>query len=262
MKALDFHTHLAEGGRWFYRDLPADAETLIADLDAADAELAVLLPIAGRDREEWALKTAELSAGRILSFLPVDPLGETPSQRLEKIRGADARGLKLHPRLQELRLSDPKVVTFFQQLARSFHGVLLIDCFFTDHEPAEHVEEVASFVEQVEGMTLVLAHCGAFAFQEIVPLAKKYEHVRVDTSFTFNLFRKHGKTDLIRGLGARLADLPAEKILFGSDFPECPVADSRQLLEAVMEEAGFSQADRWRILGDNARRLLWEDSHA
>lgn len=262
MKALDFHTHLAEGGVWHYKDLPADASTLIADLDAADVELAVLLPIAGRDREEWALRTAQLSGGRILSFLPVDPLRETPRERLEKIRGADARGLKLHPRLQELRLGDPRVVSFFQQLERDFSGVLLIDCFFTDHEPRRHIEEVASFVEAVSGMTLVLAHCGAFAFEEILPLAEKFEHVRVDTSFTLNLFRKHGKERLIEELGLRLADLPTEKVLFGSDFPEYSVRESRLLLEEVMDSAGFSREERWRILGDNARRLLWESPHA
>ncbi|HSR67497.1 MAG TPA: amidohydrolase family protein [Acidobacteriota bacterium] len=262
MKALDFHTHLAESGIWHYKDLPADPSSLIADLDAADVELAVLLPIAGRDCEEWALRTAQLSGGRILSFLPVDPLGETPQERLHRIRGADARGLKLHPRLQELRLSDPRVVSFFQQLEQEFRGVLLIDCFFTDDEPARHIQDVASFVEAVSGMTLVLAHCGAFAFRQILPLAERFKHVRVDTSFTLNLFRKHGKKDLIDELGRRLADLPAEKVLFGSDFPEYSVAESRRLLEEVMEGAGFSREERWRVLGDNARRLLWESPDA
>lgn len=262
MKALDFHTHLAESGVWHYRDLRADPATLMADLDAAEVELAVLLPIAGRDREDWALRTAQLSGGRILSFLPVAPLGETPQERLHKIRGADARGLKLHPRLQELRLTDPRVVSFFQQLEKDFRGVLLIDCFFTDDEPGRNIEDVASFVEAVSGMTLVLAHCGAFAFQAIVPLAEKHPHVRVDTSFTLNFFRKHGKEDLIDELGRRLADLPAEKVLFGSDFPEFSVAESRRLLEEVMEKAGFSREERWRVLGDNARRLLWESPDA
>ena len=255
---IDFHTHLTESGVWHFKQVRADISTLCADLDSARAESAILLPIAGMDREAWALETAARSGGRLVTFLPVDPLIETPSQRLCRINALRAPGLKLHPRLQQLTLDDPRVLSFFRDLGQSYAGVLLVDCFLSDSDPERRIQEVEVFVEQVRGMRIVLAHCGGFRFQRIVPLVNEYQHVFVDTSMTLHVFRRHGKADLTRALASLLTELPSTRILFGSDFPECRVPDAVKLTEDVLAAGGFSDMSLRNVFHENAERLLQE----
>lgn len=256
--AIDAHVHLSESGLWGPRELAADPATLLRQMDEAEIDSAVLLPIFGRDNEDWAAETASASQGRIKAFVPVSPLTESPAARLQRIRRHDAKGMKLHPRFQGLSLGDQRVISFFQELQEEFSGALLIDCFLTDQDPQSRIEEVAEFVEQVDGLKLILAHSGAFRFERIVPLASRHPHVWVDTSFTFNVFLKHSKHSHMNRLASMLRETGPDKVIFGSDFPECPIADSRQLMQRCLREAGFSASDLNQVLDANILSILGE----
>jgi predicted TIM-barrel fold metal-dependent hydrolase len=103
------------------------------------------------------------------------------------------------------------------------------------------------FVEQAEGVTLVLAHWGGglFFYELMKSVAKRVQSLYYDTAASPFLY-----SPKVYRIAADI--LGPERILFGSDFPL--IRPSRYRRE--MEEGGLSVDAQRMILGQNACRLL------
>jgi predicted TIM-barrel fold metal-dependent hydrolase len=103
------------------------------------------------------------------------------------------------------------------------------------------------FVEETEGMTLVLAHWGGglFFYELMKSVRKRVENLYYDTAASPFLYAPE-----VYRIAAEI--LGPERILFGSDFPL--IRPSRYRRE--MEEGGLSVDAQEMIMGGNACRLL------
>jgi predicted TIM-barrel fold metal-dependent hydrolase len=103
------------------------------------------------------------------------------------------------------------------------------------------------FVEQAEGLTLVLAHWGGglFFYELMKSVAKRVENLYYDTAASPFLYSAQVYRVAVDILGP-------ERILFGSDFPLIRPSHYRR----EMEEGGLSENEQRKILGQNACRLL------
>lgn len=103
------------------------------------------------------------------------------------------------------------------------------------------------FIEQTEGLTLVLAHWGGglFFYELMKSVAKRVTSLYYDTAASPFLY-----SSKVYRIAADI--LGPERILFGSDFPL--IRPSRYRRE--MEEGGLSEELQRRIMGENACKLL------
>lgn len=98
----------------------------------------------------------------------------------------------------------------------------------------------------------VIAHMGMPEYAEFLDLARRYEHVHLDTTMAFTDFTEQ-QWPFPRELLPALVDL-GDRIVLGTDFPNTPYAYSHQLESLVRLDLG----DAWlrAVLHDNAVRLL------
>ncbi|HEY8490911.1 MAG TPA: amidohydrolase family protein [Dehalococcoidia bacterium] len=239
----------------------ATAEELLAALDEAGVDRAVALGFAWTDPElcrrhnDYLLEWAARSGGRLIPFCTVQPAASWDETRREAERcaAAGARGLgELRPANQGYDLAGSDAAGHLAQAARD-HGLILL---FHVSEPVGHrypgkggldLGAFYDFAAANRDLTVVGAHwAGGLPFYSLMPEVKDlFNSVYVDTAASHLLYRDQAYQEGVRLIGA-------ERILFGSDFPLTTPARARSRVEA----APLTAADKRKILGENAARLL------
>jgi len=101
-------------------------------------------------------------------------------------------------------------------------------------------------------LTAVIAHLGMPEYAEFFALAARYPNVHLDTTMAFTEFTER-RSPFPADLRPRLVDL-ADRICFGSDFPNIPHTYAHQI--EVLQRLDLG--DDWlrRVLWGNTARLL------
>ena len=117
---------------------------------------------------------------------------------------------------------------------------------FTGHA---HVRRL---LDRYPGLTLVVAHMGMPEYEEFLGLTDDFPRVYLDTTMAFTRFTE-GMHPWASALQPALAHR-ADRILFGSDFPNIPYP----YLEALDAVLDLGRGVEWEraVLHDNAARLL------
>jgi len=121
-------------------------------------------------------------------------------------------------------------------------------------QPGRHTgpAPVAEILRRHPALRLIVAHMGLPEYREFIELARQYPGVYLDTTMVFTAFTEQtdpfpteARPDLIE-----LAD----KVLFGSDFPNIPYR-YHHALESI---TGLGLGDEWcrKVLHGNARSLF------
>lgn len=275
---IDFHTHIFppsmrnSRAEYLRRDATlatlftdpraamASAEELIAAMDRAQVDAAVVLGMGWTDQEvareanDYLIESAARYPGRLIPFCSVNPAwGKQALIEVERCALAGAKGVgELHPDTQGFRLSDIRLMSPLIEVIRSLDLILLTHA----SEPVGHhypgkgsatPSELMALIEAFPELPLVCAHWGGgLPFYSLMPevrtaLANTY----FDTAASPLLYSH----DLF-SLGPRLVD--PGSILLGSDFP---LLEPDRLVQQVTD-ASLSIEERNAILGDNAQRLL------
>jgi uncharacterized protein len=121
--------------------------------------------------------------------------------------------------------------------------------------PGEHTgpEPIAALLARHPTLRLVVAHMGTPEYTEFLDLADRYAEVRLDTTMAFTPFVEH-IAPFPRSAYPRLRG-HADRILFGSDFPNIPYGFI-DALRVITEVPGAD--DDWlrMVLHDNAAELF------
>jgi predicted TIM-barrel fold metal-dependent hydrolase len=111
---------------------------------------------------------------------------------------------------------------------------------------------ISEVLERFPSLPLIIAHMGAPEYSQFLDLVERHDNVHLDTTMAFTPFLE------------RLAPFPpadrarlmanADRILFGSDFPNIPYAYG----EAADVLVDLDLGDDWlrAVLHDNASRLF------
>ncbi len=115
---------------------------------------------------------------------------------------------------------------------------------------------VAALLRRHPGLRLIVAHLGMPEYADFLDLADRYADVRLDTTMAFTPFVEETMS-FPRSQYGRLRD-HADRILFGSDFPNIPhgFVEAMRVLTAL---PGVD--DEWlrKVFHDNAARLFGVD---
>ncbi|HEY3357067.1 MAG TPA: amidohydrolase family protein [Polyangia bacterium] len=228
---------------------------LLAEMDAAGIERAVVLPIAmGLDTgdtqtEDWL--DAIAAAGAAARLVPFGSVHPADPEKLTKLRAYQERGikgLKLHPSNQRIFPDDPATMELYAECERLGLPVLLHSGRAGIEPPSvQPFNDIAHFVAPAKdypNVQFVLAHAGArLDWQAALALAEEAPNVWLDLAGP--------------GLGplrAILAALGPERLLFATDWPFYPEAYALAKTLIVTREDAHA---RDLILRENAQRLLF-----
>ncbi len=215
----------------------------------------IILPIEPIRKSEDNLKVcqeANLSSNqtghKIFSFASVAPRDPERIQKLHRYLASGCLGLKIHPIIQNLPLTDPAWFEICEEFGRYQKPILIhsgVSHYYIPYfkrseygNAASYEKLIAAFPKQV----FILGHCNLTKPETAWSLGRKYPNVYADMSFqSASNIRKS-----FRQLGA-------DRVLFASDFPfSIPKYSVRVGLKATANSA--SQRDNFFF--GNAARLL------
>ncbi len=226
---------------------------LVREMDRMKIRRAVLLsvvpklPFRNNATDAWIeALAASPYRDRFVLFAGVHPLdGGAPAQ-LAKFVTKGARGVKLHPPMQQFSPADPQVFKVYEVCANA-----RIPVFFhagragiepKSSRPFARMDNYVAPVRAFPELNFVFGHAGARDWEAAATIAEKYPNVYLE----------------IEGQGVAemkqiLKRVPAEQLLFGSDWPFYPLAAT--VARVLMATEGDPHT-RDLILAGNAERLL------
>ncbi len=269
---VDTHLHLS---RWWndlprtgYRpDLDYTVRGLLAEMDRNGIEYGVIIqlheaPSVAEGLDEARRSTSE-AKGRLLPVTTVDPT-QGPDEVHHAIelwdRDPTIRGVKLYPGYQSFYPHDPRVEPILEFAHRRHLPVLihqgdtLTPGGLVKYARPIEVDEVAVRYRDVP---FVLCHLGNPWVHEAAELVYKNENVYADTSGLL----AHPSAPLFDRMVAQSRRVVeqaivtvgrSDRFLYGSDWP----LEELQVAVALIESLDLPEADRRKILGENARRLF------
>ena len=242
-RVIDVHTHLGndEDG------MSLDPQGLIAMLDAAGADQAVVFPLHDPERDpayrvpnDRVLGWAAESDGRFIPLCRLDPL-QDPVAEAERCLAAGASGIKLHPRAQSFALVGLCEPIF--ALAEQAGVPILIHA--GRGLPEGFGRELVELGHRHPGAPLIMAHVGVADQAALADGLRDHPAALFDTSW-MNLM------DTM----ALFARVPAERIAFGADPPYGRTFVGLYLVLRVLACLGVDHDTRRHVVGGAAERLF------
>ena len=179
---------------------------------------------------------------------------EGAADYVEEALNAGARVFKSHVQVGDYDPNDPLLDPVWGLLAE--RGVPVVTHCGSGPAPGRFTgpESIARLLARHPRLCLVVAHLGMPEYGEFLDLVQRYPSVYLDTTMAFTDFVE-ASMPFPRAERPRLADL-AEKVLFGSDFPNIPYSYAHAL--RALERADLG--DDWlrAVCHHNAARLFGE----
>jgi predicted TIM-barrel fold metal-dependent hydrolase len=240
---IDVHGHAGKGLNFAKGDPVADPWTTFNDpkwvlqqAEEAGINQSVIFPINNNTFEKANEEIAgyvRQSPRRLIGFAKHDPKSEAGKIRkllTREVRELGLKGLKLHA------VPTPEILDVVAEL----------DIPILMHPPT--VGDCLEVVRTHPRINFILAHLGSFASRNwrdhllAIDASKRFPNLHLDTSGVL----------FFRYLERAAKELPAEKLLFGSDTP---LVDARVEL-AKIRLLKLPREKEEKVLGGNARRLL------
>ncbi len=281
---IDFHTHifpawLREKREEYSKRDPcfsllysqpkakiATAEELLASMDETGIDVAVVLNIGWVSQElcvktnDYILDSVSRYPKRLVGFCAIQPrAGDAAIAEIERCAKAGAKGIgELRSDVQGFDLTDEKT------MKPVVDALLKHDLIFLTHssEPVGHEyfgkgritqDILYSFITAFPDLKLVCAHWGGgLPFYALMPeVARALANVFFDTAATVFLYKPEIFEQVSRIIGS-------DKILFGTDYP---LMHQNRVI-AQIQSVQLLEEDKARILGANARKLLYKDKRS
>ena len=279
LRGIDFHTHpllvremiarhpeLERAARetFYIGNNFQPLESFLLELDLADLEKAVILPIDATTSRNATVYTneqiAELCAmsPRLIGFASVDPQQpDAPEKLREAVTKLGLRGLKLAPAMQQFYADDPSVYPIYQT-AREL-GIPILFHAGMSWEPGSRLQygqpmQFENVVADFPDLQIVLAHLAWPWVTDAVALALKYPNLHLDTSALYF----DNPRDFLRYAMTHVVPLTVferslrRQILFGSNYPRVEIKN----MAAAVRGLGFSDECLDLVFRENADRLL------
>ena len=264
---VDAHTHVVGGDRdafplspgalsgdW-YTDSPCSAEGLLAEMDAAGVDRAVLVQPVGAYSfdNRYAVAGAEAHPGRFIAACCVDPFGDASVSELQSwLDHAAVGGVRFFALSNGASwLSDPATFVLWEQAAASGAQVIVTVL-------ESQLDELAGALERFGDVPVSLDHCGFCDVtrpDRLLELARfENLHLKVTTNVIDAAAAAAGTA---RPLVRRLAGaFGAERLMWGSDFCQTHDRPYARLVEDGIEAFGaLRDRQQEACLGGTARRL-------
>jgi hypothetical protein len=216
-----------------------------------EAKIAQMLNDSNVSICELARKHAEL-----IPFVILDPYALSPDESEARLRemvaNHDARGVKLHPVIQQFFPSDKRMWPTYRTCVEL--GIPILSHSGAARGSKQYAEPRA-FVEvlrEFPKLTLVLAHLGGAAWQQTLEVARKYQNAYFDCSEVIE-WAGAPSAPTFRELAQLIKDVGPQRVMMGTDFPWYDLDRTIGLVKALPI---LSEEEKEGILGINATHIL------
>ncbi len=250
---VDIHAHLTPDGSWFGSGLDASPETLLQQMDEADVDKAVIIPIPGCHDNEFMLRTAKQYDDRFIPAVTVDPAPDAV-EKLKDLFERGARVIKIHPKRQKLSSPGMPELLDIYGFAESNGVPVLMDTFnlpsgvMRNWTPLQY----DPILHEYPNLKMIFAHSGAFHVLELMELMRAHQSIFTDLSLITTYFPAY--TSVWNDLRFFVNRFKGDRFLWGSDFPEVTLQGSRDAASRLMGE--LMESNKKRVFGENAVTLL------
>jgi predicted TIM-barrel fold metal-dependent hydrolase len=253
---IDAHLHLDDK---FDGTADGAAKELSRQLTEAGVERAIVLHL---ELQPWSAEVVAEAISmnpRLRGFINVHPNSIDSVARLRNgIENLGYIGLKLHPRLQEFSVDDERTVRLVKA-AGEMNVPVLIDAFpdgthlMQGFSPLKY----ASLARQCPNTRIIWAHMGGHYVLDFMMLAKRLPNVYFDFSYSLLYYQTSSiPLDMVYAMRS----MKFEKIFFGTDYPDRPIATSLKLSQQFLHKQGLETEDMAKIMGRNAQDFFgWKD---
>jgi predicted TIM-barrel fold metal-dependent hydrolase len=192
-----------------------------------------------RAANDRTLAYAERSEGRLIPFVRLD-LNESPIEEAIRCLDAGARGIKLHPRAQRFDAGDERLAPVFA-LAEERRVPILIH---GGRGLPPIASGLARLMDASPDVSLIIAHAGIADLAHLSEAMAGRRGVLFDTS-------TWGAIDLL-DLYRRV---PAEQVVYASDFPYGQQPSSLFIALRTALRAGLSEAQLRGMLAETCKSI-------
>ncbi len=242
---IDAHLHSFLDDSSLFSSYPKrDASDIIAFLDRQGIDMAILLPIAPYDRNETIQQACRAYPDRLVPFCSLHPTffrpDDTmiPQMQLRKLIIIEKfRGLKIHPRLQQFSLKDPRVYGLLYEAAKLKIPVLIDGVTHGSFLPMldTDLREIDTYASIFYDLPIIIAHLGGEYLYDVVDICRQRSNVFLDLSLIHDFEKRyyHDRPDRRQAIEYAVKTLaPYYKLIYGSDYPN----EGSQTVKAFYEE--------------------------
>jgi predicted TIM-barrel fold metal-dependent hydrolase len=192
----------------------------------------------------------------LIAFVSADPWALDPREGLMHLRDVvtnrGARGVKLHPVLQQFDVSDPRMFPIYETCVDLDVPIVAHSGPSRSGPQFAEPRAFAGMLRSFPRLRVVLAHLGGGAWRQTAEIARAYPNAYFDCCEILAWIGASNAPD--ENQFARLIqEVGVDRVLLGSDFPWYDLDYS---VERLMGLPLLSHEEKTAILGGNAVRLL------
>jgi hypothetical protein len=254
---IDAHIHSFLDETSLFRSYPQRKDSEIIDyLDNNGLDMAVVLPIAPYDRNETILKLCRKYPNRLIGYCSIHPtffrVGDEAAPQIQLRRLViieKFRGLKLHPRLQQFSLKDPRVYGLLYEAAKLNIPVLFDGVIQGSFLPATETDLriIDTYASIFYDLPIIVAHLGGEYLYDMVDICRQRSNVFLDLSWMpyFEQKHYHERPDRSQAIEYAIKTLaPYYKLIYGSDYPEDNSLTCKAFYEELFEKLHLPEDQR------------------
>lgn len=251
---VDAHVHVHPDADGLGGNYDASPERLVRELASGGPDKVILLPIDALISTEFVYEVSQLMPERIFIFGSLDPK-DAAVKRLEYIyEKYRVKGLKLHPRRQGIEPSGKEVSSVVA--AASEMGLpVVFDCFPWGHDfqKYNHPAQYDILASKVPEAKIILAHCAGHYVFDAFTVAKSNPNLYLDISLSILYYQG---SSVVNDIAFCIRKLGADRVIYGSDYPQYGFLEYLDATVALLDQAGFSGKEKDLIMGGNIERLI------
>jgi uncharacterized protein len=224
-----------------------DRDRAIADIDETMADRF-------RAFNRWLVE-AVADVPQITPFVGVDPSALTPEENaghLREMAERGAKGIKLHPVVQQFEPGDPRMHTVYEACREMGLAVLSHTGSAKGGETYADPSAFAPVLDGFPGLTVVLAHLGGGRWRQTAELASAFPTLAFDLCEIIE-WAGAPNAPSVDDLATLVGEIGPERVMLGTDFPWY---DLDRTADQVMNLPKLGTEAKEGILGANAVRIL------
>ncbi len=164
-------------------------------------------------------------------------------------------GIKLHPFVSNENLDDTRFFPVYEIMQDLGKVLVCHPSSVPVYGETNGAYRLRRIMKQFPRLKVIIAHCGAFEYEDYALLADDFEHIYFDTAFNC----VHSEFIPNNCPGREFFLKYQDRVLFGSDFPNIPHSYSKQI--DSLKNLNLGESVERKLFHDNATKLLGLEVH-
>ena len=211
------------------------------------------IPDQGFSNEE-VFEQTQSYGGFFYVFPGLNITRENIAEDLSRFVALGAKGIKLHPRIHNYSLTDPRL-RMLLGLVQEANLPVLIDCFPDGRNLVlgNRPEAIGALASEFPDLRIAIGHAGGHHIMDAMMVAKSYKNIYLDLSFTLLYYRD---TTIADQCSYCLKNMKYERVFVGTDYPDRPYSLTLVMTCEELTKLKITGSQRDRLFEENIALYL------